>query len=380
MEEQTLTPPHRERAPGATPTPDVVLDQVTKVFADGTVAVEAFSLSVGKGEFVALLGPSGCGKTTTLKMIGGFEEPTSGTITIAGRSVNGVPPERRTTGMVFQNYALFPHMNVAENVGYGLKVRGQPAAERKRRVDRLLDLMDLTEVASRKVDQLSGGQRQRVAVARSVVVEPDVLLLDEPLGALDANLRTRMQSELKRIQKQLGITFMFVTHAQSEAMAMADTIVVMNAGRIEQVGTPADIFSQPATRFAARFVGNNNLIDGMLRPATDGLLLESPLGLFPVAARPGKNGWGAGDGASLVVRADQVRFGGDADESGYDSGVAGVLIGEEIVGSVINYAVQVEGDRVLHVEQHESLMERGPELNDQVTLRWRSADARLLTE
>ena len=242
--------------------PDVVLDHVSKVFGDGTVAVDDFSLSVRKGEFVALLGPSGCGKTTTLKMIGGFEEPSSGTISIAGQSVLGVPPERRSTGMVFQNYALFPHMNVSENVGYGLKLRGIPKAERQAKVQRLLDLLSLDDVADRSVDQLSGGQRQRVAVARSVAVEPDVLLLDEPLGALDANLRARMQRELKRIQKQLGITFVFVTHAQSEAMAMADTIVVMNAGRIEQIGSPVDIFEQPTTRFTAQFVGNNNIIDG----------------------------------------------------------------------------------------------------------------------
>jgi putative spermidine/putrescine transport system ATP-binding protein/spermidine/putrescine transport system ATP-binding protein len=362
---------------------DVELARVTKVFGDGTVAVADFSLAVRKGEFVALLGPSGCGKTTTLKMIGGFEEPTSGTITIAGRSVVGVPPERRSTGMVFQNYALFPHMNVTENVEYGLKLRGINAAERRQRVARLLALMDLTDVARRKVEQLSGGQRQRVAVARSVIVEPDVLLLDEPLGALDANLRVRMQSELKRIQRQLGITFIFVTHAQSEAMALADTIVVMNLGQIEQVGAPADIYARPATSFVARFVGNNNLVDGTLvapNGASPGATLNGALGVFPVAAAE-LNRLGApppGAAATLVVRADQTRFADAELTEEYDSAVTGELIGEELIGSVVNYAVQLDDGRVFHVEQHESLIERAPALTEQVTIRWRSGETRLL--
>ncbi|MFM9108052.1 MAG: ABC transporter ATP-binding protein [Chloroflexota bacterium] len=350
--------------------PDVVLDRVAKVFGDGTVAVDDFSLSVAKGEFVAFLGPSGCGKTTTLKMIGGFEEPTRGDILIAGQRVNGVPPERRSTGMVFQSYALFPHMNVAENVGYGLKLRGDDKATRKQKVGRILELMGLDDVAARKVDQLSGGQRQRVAVARSVVVEPDVLLLDEPLGALDANLRARMQSELKRIQKQLGITFIFVTHAQSEAMAMADTIVVMNNGRIEQIGRPAEIFTRPATRFTAQFIGNNNLIDGTV----GGAVLDGPLGRFPVA--PGA----PGGPASLVVRADRMRFDHPSLGDRYDSAIEGTLIGEELVGSVVTFSVQVAPDRIFRIEQHETMSGHGhvPTLNERVRLRWPSAESLVL--
>ncbi len=359
--------------------PDVVLDHVSKIFGDGTIAVDDFSLSVRKGEFVALLGPSGCGKTTTLKMIGGFEEPTSGTITIAGQLVLGVPPERRNTGMVFQNYDLFPHMNVSENVGYGLKLRGIPKAERQAKVHRLLDLLSLDDVASRSVDQLSGGQRQRVAVARSVAVEPDVLLLDEPLGALDANLRARMQSELKRIQKQLGITFVFVTHAQSEAMAMADTIVVMNAGRIEQIGSPADIFGQPATRFTAQFVGNNNIIDGTVTALDGDPLLRSDLGTFRLPPRESANPAMLSDNpVSLVIRADQVRFDTGGLGAEYDCAAVGTVIGEEIVGSVIDYAIQLHGDHVFHVEQHESLIERSPVLNDTITISWPSRDTLLL--
>jgi putative spermidine/putrescine transport system ATP-binding protein/spermidine/putrescine transport system ATP-binding protein len=359
--------------------PDVVLDHVSKVFPDGTVAVDDFSLSVRKGEFVAFLGPSGCGKTTTLKMIGGFEEPTRGAITIAGQSVLGVPPERRNTGMVFQNYALFPHMNVSENIGYGLKLRGVPKAERQAKVQRLLDLLSLDDVADRPVDQLSGGQRQRVAVARSVAVEPDVLLLDEPLGALDANLRARMQRELKRIQKQLGITFVFVTHAQSEAMAMADTIVVMNAGRIEQIGSPVDIFGQPATRFTAQFVGNNNIIDGAIIASNGEPALQSDLGTFRLPSGEITDlRTNSANPVSLVIRADTVRF--DTDELGaeYDSAATGTVIGEEIVGSVIDYTIQLTGDHVFHVEQHESLIERSPALNDTITIRWPSRDALLL--
>lgn len=348
--------------------PDVVLDRVAKVYGDGTVAVDDFTLTVGKGEFVAFLGPSGCGKTTTLKMIGGFEEPTRGDIMIAGTRVNGVPPEHRSTGMVFQSYALFPHMNVAENVGYGLKLRGMDKTARKQKVDRMLDLMGLDDVATRKVDQLSGGQRQRVAVARSVVVEPDVLLFDEPLGALDANLRSRMQSELKRIQKQLGITFIFVTHAQSEAMAMADTIVVMNNGKIEQIGSPADIFTRPATRFTAQFIGNNNLIDGTV----SGGRLDGALGGFPV-----RQGSAAGP-ASIVVRADRMRFDHSTLGDGYDCAIEGTLIGEELVGSVITYAVQVAPDRIFHIEQHETMTGHVPTLNERVRLRWPSAEALVL--
>jgi ABC-type Fe3+/spermidine/putrescine transport system ATPase subunit len=359
--------------------PDVVLDHVSKVFGDGTVAVDDFSLSVRKGEFVALLGPSGCGKTTTLKMIGGFEEPSSGTITIAGKSVLGVPPERRNTGMVFQNYALFPHMNVSENVGYGLKLRGLPKAERQIKVQRLLDLLSLDDVADRSVDQLSGGQRQRVAVARSVAVEPDVLLLDEPLGALDANLRARMQRELKRIQKQLGITFVFVTHAQSEAMAMADTIVVMNAGRIEQIGNPVDIFGQPTTRFTAQFVGNNNIIDGTVTSLDSDPLLSSDLGTFRLPAGETSNPTTLSDNpVSLVIRADQVRFDTGGLGAEYDCAATGMVIGEEIVGSVIDYTIQLQTDHVFHVEQHESLIERSPALNDTITIRWASRDTLLL--
>ena len=356
--------------------PDVVLDRVRKVFPDGTVAVDDFSLSVRKGEFVAFLGPSGCGKTTTLKMIGGFEEPSSGTISIAGQSVLGVPPERRKTGMVFQNYALFPHMNVRDNIGYGLKLRGLSRQERHAKVQRLLDLLGLDDVADRSVDQLSGGQRQRVAVARSVAVEPDVLLLDEPLGALDANLRTRMQRELKRIQKQLGITFVFVTHAQSEAMAMADTIVVMNTGRIEQIGSPVDIFGQPATRFTAQFVGNNNIVDGVVGSIDGETVLQSELGTFRL---PPEHSFTSSDQtASLVIRADQVRFDGGDLAAEYDSAATGTVIGEEIVGSVIDYTVQLPGDHVFHVEQHESLIERSPALNDTVTIRWPSRATLLL--
>ncbi|MGH2614421.1 MAG: ABC transporter ATP-binding protein, partial [Thermomicrobiales bacterium] len=325
-----------------------------------------------------LLGPSGCGKTTTLKMIGGFEEPTRGTIAIAGKSVLGVPPERRSTGMVFQNYALFPHMTVSENVGYGLKLRGVPKPERQAQVQRMLDLMGLDDVANRAVDQLSGGQRQRVAVARSVVVEPAVLLLDEPLGALDANLRARMQSELKRIQKQLGITFVFVTHAQSEAMAMADTIVVMNAGKIEQVGSPIEIFGQPATRFTAQFVGNNNIIDGAVTVVDGAPALASDLGTFALPRNGAGPGAMNGSTVSLIVRADQVRFDGGNLGAEYDSVATGRVIGEQLVGSVIDYAIQLPGDHVFHVEQHESLIEAAPALNDTITIRWPSRDALLL--
>ena len=222
---------------------DLELINVGKVYDNGTMAVDAFNLSVTKGEFIAFLGPSGCGKTTTLRMIAGFEKISSGDMMIRGARMNDVPPQRRPTSMIFQNYALFPHMTARCNIGYGLEVKGLPKAERDAKVDRILATLGLEDIADRKTDKLSGGQRQRIALARGLVVEPDILLLDEPLGALDANLRKAIQSELKLLQRNLGVTFIFVTHAQSEALALSDRIVVMFDGKLalQTDGAQADI-------------------------------------------------------------------------------------------------------------------------------------------
>ncbi len=240
---------------------DVRLEEVTKRFGEVT-AVDVLTLDINRGEFFSLLGPSGCGKTTTLRMIGGFEEPTFGRIELRGVDVTGVPPYRRNVNTVFQSYALFPHLSVFDNVAFGLRRKKVPKEEIRRRVEESLELVDLPGFGSRRPSQLSGGQQQRVALARALVNEPQLLLLDEPLGALDLKLRKQMQLELKRIQIEVGITFVYVTHDQEEAMTMSDRLAVMRRGRIEQVGVPEEVYERPATEFVARFLGASNLLEG----------------------------------------------------------------------------------------------------------------------
>ncbi len=240
---------------------DVRLEGVTKRF-DDVVAVDDISLTVEPGKFFALLGPSGCGKTTTLRMIGGFEEPTAGAIYLGDRDVVGLPPYKRDVNTVFQSYALFPHLSIFENVAFGMRRQGVRGEQLKGRVREILKLVDLGGMESRKPRQLSGGQQQRVALARALVNKPRVLLLDEPLGALDLKLRRQMQLELKAIQRELGITFIHVTHDQEEAMTMADTIAVMNDGQVEQLGPPSELYEQPRTSFVAGFLGVSNLLPG----------------------------------------------------------------------------------------------------------------------
>jgi spermidine/putrescine transport system ATP-binding protein len=258
-------------AASTAPESDIRLRGITKRFGDLT-AVDDIDLDVLRGEFLALLGPSGCGKTTTLRMVAGFEEPTAGQILLDGRDVVGVPPHKRDVNTVFQQYALFPHMNVLDNVAYGLKQRGEGKAERRRKALEALDLVHLPERAASRPSELSGGQQQRVALARALVMRPRVLLLDEPLGALDLKLRKAMQVELKRIQREVGITFIVVTHDQEEAMAMADRIAVMHEGRIDQLGAPSEIYDRPATPFVADFIGEMNHLEGTLERTAGGEL------------------------------------------------------------------------------------------------------------
>jgi spermidine/putrescine transport system ATP-binding protein len=256
--------------PGEGP-PDVRLERVTKVFGD-TIAVDDISLDIAHGEFFSLLGPSGCGKTTTLSMIGGFEDPSAGRILLHGDDVTLVPPYRRDVNTVFQSYALFPHLSVFDNVAFGLRRKGVARAEIRRRVGEMLELVALTGLDSRKPAQLSGGQQQRIALARALVNQPRVLLLDEPLGALDLKLRKQMQLELKRIQNEVGITFLYVTHDQEEAMVMSNRLAVMNGGHVEQVATPEEAYDRPATEFVAGFLGASNLLPGRIGERTDGLV------------------------------------------------------------------------------------------------------------
>jgi ABC-type Fe3+/spermidine/putrescine transport system ATPase subunit len=287
---------------------DIKLERVTKSFDGRVVAVDDVTLEIAAGEFFALLGPSGCGKTTSLRMIAGFELPDSGRVHVGGRDITDVAVHRREMGMVFQSYALFPHRTVAENVAFGLRMRGVSKADISRRVAAALALVALTGLEERKPGQLSGGQQQRVALARALVVEPPVLLCDEPLGALDRKLRQQMQFELKELQKRLGVTLVFVTHDQEEALAMSDRIAVMNKGRVEQVGSPTEIYERPRTRFVADFIGEINLLDDTdraraLRPEKIRLVAEPGARLAGVVETANFLG-----GATLYrVRADNGR-------------------------------------------------------------------------
>ncbi len=276
----------------------VVLDRVVKRYGDA-VAVDHVTLSVADGELVALLGPSGCGKTTTLRMVAGFVEASEGSIRIGGREVTQLPPHQRNTGLVFQNYALFPHRKVAQNVSFGLEMRKVPKAEAAHRVERALRRVRLEDYAERLPKQLSGGQQQRVALARALVIEPDVLLLDEPLSNLDARLRLEMRTEIRELQRALGLTAIFVTHDQEEAFAIADRIAVMNRGRTEQVGSPTDIYERPATRFVAEFTGVANFLPGRV---------VSP-GLFemPDGTRLHFAGDAPGGDATLAIRPERLQ-------------------------------------------------------------------------
>src|SRR5512144_1113855 len=250
-------------------TPAILFKDVSRHFKD-VRAVDGVTLEIGDGEFFSMLGPSGSGKTTCLRMIAGFDRPTAGQIFLYGQDVSNLPPYERPVNTVFQDYALFPHMTVAENIAYGLMIQRVPKVERGRRVDEMLDLVQLPGFGYRKPSQLSGGQRQRVALARALINHPKVLLLDEPLGALDLKLRQQMQVELKNIQREVGITFIYVTHDQEEALTMSDRLAVFSQGRIEQIGSPADVYERPATPFVAGFVGTSNLLTGAVAEAIVG--------------------------------------------------------------------------------------------------------------
>jgi spermidine/putrescine transport system ATP-binding protein len=289
---------------------EVALYDVTKRFG-ATTAVDGITVEIARGEFFSLLGPSGCGKTTSLRMIAGFEEPDEGRVVLAGNEITGVPPYKRNVNTVFQSYALFPHLTVADNVAFGLRRKKLPKKQIAERVGHYLDLVELHGYDKRRPSQLSGGQQQRVALARALVNEPSVLLLDEPLGALDLKLRKQMQLELMRIQREVGVTFIYVTHDQEEALVMSDRIAVMSDGHVEQIGFPEDIYERPATRFVAGFIGTSNIIEGDVAGRT-GDLLE--LGAAPgdrlLVAPPTDRAIRQGDHIAFTVRPEKLRVGG----------------------------------------------------------------------
>ena len=325
------------------PEADVRLDRVTKRFGD-VVAVDDLTLAIPPGEFFSLLGPSGCGKTTTLRMIGGFEEATEGKIYLGDADVTDLPPFKRATNTVFQSYALFPHLNVFENIAFGLRRRGTPTNEIRHQVAFMLKLVELPGFEERRPSQLSGGQQQRIALARALVNNPQVLLLDEPLGALDLKLRKQMQIELKRIQSEIGITFIFVTHDQEEAMTMSDRIAVMRAGRIEQLGTPEELYERPATEFVAGFLGVSNLLDaevaGRGERFADLRLADGTMLRAPSAALDGETK------VRLGVRPEKLRvlaIGEDDTEArneGETNAIEGVVLDASYIGVSTQYLVE----------------------------------------
>jgi spermidine/putrescine transport system ATP-binding protein len=321
--------------------PLLELRGLTKRFGDFT-AVDRLALEVASGEFLTLLGASGSGKTTTLRMIAGFELPSAGDILMAGAPITQLPPYKRDINTVFQHYALFPHMSVRANVEYGLKMKGVPAAERTARVDEALELVQLSPLAARAPRQLSGGQQQRVALARALVNRPRMLLLDEPLGALDLKLRKEMQLELKHLQTGLGITFLYVTHDQEEALTMSDRIVLMRQGGVAQIGTPRDLYDRPVSRYVADFIGETNLLAGRVVEVTHGMVTlkvgESTLrGLAESALAPDTQAW-------LTVRPEAIRLRDGAPPDGWNA-VPGTLVDTVYAGSAVRAHVELPGGR-----------------------------------
>lgn len=292
------------------------LKEIKKSFTEGEAVLDNISLEISKGEFITLLGSSGCGKTTTLRIIAGLEQPDAGSVWLDGREVTGLEPNQRDVNTVFQNYALFPHMNVAENIGYGLKLKKVPKSEIRKKVSQMLELVQLEGYERRKPSELSGGQKQRVAIARALVNNPKILLLDEPLGALDLQLRRAMQIELKHLQKKLGITFIYITHDQEEAINMSDRIAVMRDGRIEQIGTPDEIYNHPKTSYVATFVGNANILHGVaesiqgenaiVKIGNDRVIVKLETSQQDTGDTRAKQYLAAGEKVTLAVRSENI--------------------------------------------------------------------------
>ena len=331
---------------------DLELLNLSKTYPDGTPAVSDVCLQAARGEFISLVGPSGCGKTTTLRMIAGFEEITSGKIIVRGKDIGRLPPEQRPTSTIFQNFALFPHMTVRENIEFGLHVKKLDPAARASRVDRMLALFELGSVADRRSNGLSGGQCQRVALARGLAVQPDILLLDEPLGSLDANLRKSIQKELKLLQREVGITFVFVTHAQSEALVLSDRIVVMNRGRAEQIATPYELYTRPATEFVARFMGRNAILRGRVASRdANSATVDTPFGrMSGYLNQPSLK---VGDAAALVIPSEAVQLVPATQLPRGDGGsLKGTVVGQTYSGQTVQLAIKLIDGEEISVERH----------------------------
>ena len=347
----------------------VRLKHMVKTFGD-VRAVDDLTLEIHDGEFLSLLGPSGCGKTTTLRMLGGFEEPTSGTIYFGDVNVTDLPPYRRDVNTVFQSYALFPHLSVADNIAFGLRRKGVSKAQARLRVDEMLSLVDLEGRGDRKPNQLSGGQQQRVALARALVNQPKLLLLDEPMSALDAKLRKTMQLELKRIQSQVGITFLYVTHDQEEAMTMSDRIVVMNRGRIEGIGSPRDVYEQPSTEFVATFLGASNLLAATLEPSSGDIAVTShAYGTFrsPAARTP----QGLTGAVKVGVRPEKIQIQPQgATVNSADNSLTGRVLVSTFTGVGNQYVVAAPHGEEFVVYAQNSGQAYVPRSGEEVLLTW----------
>ncbi|UDF28836.1 UNVERIFIED_ORG: ABC transporter ATP-binding protein [Roseateles sp. XES5] len=344
----------------------LTLTSIQKSFGPVQV-VKDFNMSIEKGEFVSFLGPSGCGKTTVLRMIAGFETPSGGTIAIDGKSQANLRPNQRNIGMVFQAYALFPNMNVAENVAFGLKVAGRPKAEIDARVKEMLGLIKLDHLADRYPYQMSGGQQQRVALARALATAPGLLLLDEPLSALDALVRVHLRNEIRALQQRLGVTTIMVTHDQEEALAVADRIVVMNAGKADQIGAPAEIYNRPATRFVANFVGTLNLIEAKVVDAASNRISIGDQG---VTLRESLGSAKAGDTVSLALRPEAGSIAPDAKG---DTALSGEVVSSNFLGSVIRTRMRVGGS-IISFDMFNSPGLVPPAVGETVTLRFTAGD------
>ncbi len=354
----------------------VAFEHVQKSYDGETLVVKDLNLAIGKGEFLTMLGPSGSGKTTCLMMLAGFETATHGEIRLAGRPINNIPPHRRGIGMVFQNYALFPHMSVGENLAFPLQVRRMPKAEIDAKVTRALDMVQMGAFAGRRPAQLSGGQQQRIALARALVFDPELVLMDEPLGALDKQLREHMQFEIKRLHERLGVTVVYVTHDQGEALTMSDRVAVFNDGRIQQLAPPEDLYERPENRFVASFIGENNTLEGTVETIADGVCtVRLPTGelldAVPInVSRPGER-------TTISIRPERVEFKPEFIPSGAHTLEAEVL--EFIyMGDIFRTRMRVAGNDNFVMKCRNSVGQRKLQPGERIPIGWVAQDARAL--